>query len=131
MPTLNSIFPFLEALCPKSDLCWHIRRGRLLHHYKPVWVVFRDDEAQPQSITFDYEPQFGTIEATEDSRFILCLVPDSWTVSLKTELDSNGLYKLRKFCSHLISEKAPGAILEQATFFLNEADTGETGDKRS
>ncbi|KGO61331.1 hypothetical protein PEX2_094190 [Penicillium expansum] len=27
MPTLNSIFPFLEAVCPNSDLCWHIRRA--------------------------------------------------------------------------------------------------------
>jgi hypothetical protein len=117
MPTLNSIFPFLEAVCPKSDLCWHIRRGRLLRHYKPVWVVFRDDEAHPQSITFDCEPRFGTIEAMGDSRFMLCLVPNQWFVSLKTKLDFAGLGKLRKFCSDLISAKAPGAIWEEATFF--------------
>ncbi|QQK44162.1 lipase/esterase [Penicillium digitatum] len=52
MPTLNSIFPFLEAICPNSDLCWHIRRGGSLCQYESVWAVFGEDKTQPQSITF-------------------------------------------------------------------------------
>ena len=135
MPTLNSIFPFLEAVCPKSDLCWHIRRARLLRHYKSVWAVFRDDKTQPQSITFDCEQQFATKEAMEDSRFMLCLVPDSWSVLLEMQPNSAWLCKLREFCLHLVSVKTPGAILERGGFFLEaeswEAESWETGNDKS
>lgn len=117
MPTLNSIFPFLEAVCPNSDLCWHIRRGRLLCHYESVWAVFCEDKAHPELLTFDCEPQFGRMEKMKDSRFILCLVPHSWGIaSLKTESDFAGLDNLRKFCSSFVSAKSPGEIFSRAEF---------------
>jgi hypothetical protein len=129
MPTLNSIFPFLEAVCPNSDLCWHIRRGRLLHQYESVWAVFCDDEAHPQSITFDWEPQFGTVEKMKESRFILCLVPHSWGIgSLK--FDFARLDKLRKVCACFVSSKLPGAILSRAEFW-KEAESRGTEDIES
>lgn len=123
MPTLNSICPFLEAVCPKSDLCWHIHRGRLLSYYESVWAVFRDDET-----TFDCEPQLGKIEAMKDSRFMLCLIPNSWMVSLKTKSDFAGLCKLRKFCSHLVSAKTPRVIWNEANF-LREVESRETEEE--
>jgi hypothetical protein len=117
MPTLNSIFPFLEAVCPNSDLCWHIRRGRLLYQYESVWAVSCDDKTNPQPITFGCEPQFGTIEKMEDSRFILCLVPHSWGIaSLETESDFAGLDHLRRFCASFVTAKSPGAIFSRAEF---------------
>lgn len=81
MPTLNFIFPFLETVRPESDPCWHIRRGRLLHHYELVWVVC-NDEYQPNSIIFDGEAQFKTVEICDKSHVILCLVPKWWIISL-------------------------------------------------
>lgn len=116
MPTLNSIFPFLEAVCPELDPCWHIRRGRLLRHFESIWAVFRDDKPQFQSITFDFEEEFGRLQAMKDSRFIVCLVPKSWIAALKAQPDLAGLCKLRKFCSCLISTKTPGAILKRGEF---------------
>ncbi|CAG7978308.1 unnamed protein product [Penicillium olsonii] len=114
MPTLNSIFPFLEAVCPSSDLCWHIRRGRLLHHYESVWAVFSDDKAHPELLTFDFEPQFESIEKLENTRFILCLLPHLWdSASLKTE---SGLTSLRKICSSFVAAERPGIILSRAEF---------------
>ncbi|CAG7931570.1 unnamed protein product [Penicillium olsonii] len=117
MPTLNSIFPFLEAICPNSDLCWHIRRGRLLCQYESVWAVFSEDKAQPQPITFGCEPQFEAIEELENSRFMLCLLPHSWDFgSLKTEVDFAGLERLRDMCSSLLAAKRPGIIFSRAEF---------------
>ncbi|KGO43383.1 hypothetical protein PEX1_020920 [Penicillium expansum] len=124
MPTLNSIFPFLEAVCPKSDLCWHIRRGRLLHHYKSVWAVSRDEETQP--ISFDCEREFRTIETTKDSRFMLCLVPNSWIISLKMNPDVSGHYdRLQQFCSSLISAESPGVVIGRGEF-LKDAEITKT-----
>jgi hypothetical protein len=65
MPTLNSIFPFLETVRPRCDPCWHIRRGQLLHHYVSVWAVC-NDKNQSNSIIFD-EAQFKTVEICDKS----------------------------------------------------------------
>ena len=118
MPTLNSILPFLESICPDSDLCWHIRRARLLHEYTSIWAVFCDDKTNPQPVTFDCEPQLATIEKMKDSRVILCLVPFRWGKFLSgRRFDfTGGLEKLRNCCSNLISAKHLGAILSRAEF---------------
>ncbi|CAG8139906.1 unnamed protein product [Penicillium salamii] len=115
MPTLNSIFPFLDDFCPKSDPSWHIRRGRLLHHYSSIWVAFRD-ETSPQAMTFDCEPQFGSVETMKDSRFMLCLIPNSWIVTIGTRLAFLRSCKLREFCSLLISIKPLGLIFQRDEF---------------
>lgn len=130
MPTLNSIFPFLEAVCPNSDLCWHIRRGRLLRQYESVWAVFCDDMTYPQSITFDCEPQFETIEKMKDTCFIVCLVPHSWGITSVTKFDFAGLSELRKYCDRFLTAKLPGAILSRDEFW-KEAESRETGDIES
>lgn len=39
MPSLASIFPFLENLRPKGFQTWHISRAQLLHHYDCAWVL--------------------------------------------------------------------------------------------
>lgn len=117
MPTLNSIFPFLEAVRPESDPCWHIRRGRLLHHYRPIWAVFRHDSTQLTLVTFDYEPRFTEIGAMADSRFVLCLVPNLWHVPSWKDPGFAGFERLRNLCSDLVSTKAPGKIFEQSDFW--------------
>ncbi|PYH94467.1 hypothetical protein BO71DRAFT_325301 [Aspergillus ellipticus CBS 707.79] len=121
MPTLNSVFPFLEKVCSKSDPCWHIRRGRLLHYYEPFWAVSHNEENRPASITFDGEIQFEMMEMDDKSHFILCLVPKSWIVSLKANHNSSwgntGLFdKLRQVCTLLLSTESPGYVIGRGEF---------------
>lgn len=125
MPTLNSIFPFLEAVCPTSDPCWHIRRARLLRQYESVWAVFCDDITYPQSITFYCEPQFETIQKTKDTCFILCLVPQSWGIASLSKFCFAGLNELRKYCSRFITAKSPGAILSRDEFWKKAESRGK------
>ncbi|KAL3474561.1 hypothetical protein BJX99DRAFT_248202 [Aspergillus californicus] len=105
MPTLNSIFPFLETVRPDSDPCWHIRRGRLLHHYKSVWAVC--NENQLSSIIFDDEAQFKT---------------ERWIKSLRATHDSSSKdtgfdYKLlREACLLLVSSRCPGYVYSRGKF---------------
>lgn len=118
MPTLNSVFPFLEALSPESDPCWCIRRGRLLHHYKYAWAAFAKRSTQPAEFIFDREPEFTMIEREKDPRFMLCLVPKSWTILVQeTDLGFDGYYdKLRHFCSLLVLDDSSGAIIKREEF---------------
>lgn len=111
MPTLNSIFPFLEAVRPESDPCWHIRRGRLLHQYEPVWAICYN-RSQPDSIIFDDE----TVEICDTSQTILSLVPKSWNVSSRGIHEPNSKntgfkQKLQEVCRLLVSPRCPGYVL--------------------
>ncbi|PLN80830.1 hypothetical protein BDW42DRAFT_185836 [Aspergillus taichungensis] len=121
MPTLSSIFPFLEAVCPRCDPCWHIRRGRLLHHYESVWAVCKGKK-HPNPITFDNEAQFETMEICDRSRLMLCLVPKWWNISLRasdglSSKDTTGLvYKLREACLLLFHHRSPGAVINHVEF---------------
>lgn len=120
MPTLNSIFSFLEAVRPDSDPCWHIRRGRLLHHYESVWV-FCDGNGQPKPIILDGEIECKTVDMRDKSHLMLCLVPKWWGISLKAIHDLNlkdeGFYdRLRDACLLLVSSKFPGRIFSRRGF---------------
>lgn len=39
MPSLASVFPFLESIRSKEFQTWHISRAQLLHHYDCAWVL--------------------------------------------------------------------------------------------
>lgn len=129
MPTLNSIFPFLETVRPKSDPCWHIRRGRLLHHYESVWAIC-NEKNRPNSIIFDGEEQFETVEICNKSHVMLCLVPKWWMISLRaiydpSSKDNTGFNnKLREACLLLVSSKCPGYLFSYGEFL-------RTGNKES
>lgn len=120
MPTLNSIFPFLETVRPKSDPCWHIRRGRLLHHYESVWAVC-NDKNQPNSIIFGDEERFKTVDICDKTHIVLCLVPRWWIISLRANKDSRSKDtgfddKLREACLLLVSSRCPGYVLSRGGF---------------
>lgn len=62
---------------------------------------------------FDGEIQFEMTGKNDKSHFILCLVPKSWVVSLKTSpnsvlRDAELFDKLRQVCSLMLSGKSPG-----------------------
>ncbi|OGM40894.1 hypothetical protein ABOM_010009 [Aspergillus bombycis] len=119
MPTLNSVFPFLEAVCPQSDPGWLIRRGRLLHHYESAWAVSRLDENRAASILFDGEVEL----ATDDSRrsyLILCLIPKSWNLSWRTDDkpssdDTGPSHQLRQACLLALSQRS-GCVFGRSEF---------------
>jgi len=133
MPTLNSIFPFLETVRPKSDPCWHIRRGRLLHHYESVWAVC-NDKSQPNSIIFDDEAQFKTVEMCDKSHIMLCLVPKWWIISLRAIHDSSlkdtGFNeKLQESCLLLVSSRCPGYAFSHGEFL--QGGTSKSAPKKN
>lgn len=51
MPSLNSVFPFLEAVCPPLDPTWHIRRGQHLGCYESVWLFSQESPDSPDPVT--------------------------------------------------------------------------------
>ncbi len=114
MPSLNSVFPFLEAIRPKSDPTWHIRRGRLLNHYESVWASISSVN-DCLSIALRGEPAFEALEPNCHC-YLLCLVPRTWN----TEFDSKDTKvhdKLRQAFSLLASSRSPGYIIKHREFF--------------
>ncbi|PKY04239.1 hypothetical protein P168DRAFT_154510 [Aspergillus campestris IBT 28561] len=137
MPTLNSIFPFLEEVRPGCDPCWHIRRGRLLHHYEPVWAVSMGKK-HLDPITFENEAQFETIVESDRSRVLLCLVPKWWNISIGTIRDSGskdttGLVdKLREACLRLaFSHGTPGSVISHVEFMGTDKEDREIRDNQN
>lgn len=121
MPSLNSIFPFLEAGCPKSDFCWQIRRGQLLHHYEPFWAVYHSPKDQASSLSFSWEVQLESVEIYESTFFMLCLVPKSWIQTSGANCDSQSKVrglgdKLRQACLHLGSSGGCVSVIELDNF---------------
>lgn len=113
MPTLNSIFPFLETVRPKSDPCWHIRRGRLLHRYESVWALC-NDKNPPNSIILDFEARFQTVEIWDKPHIVLFLVPRWWIISRPKDTGFDN--KLREACLLLVSSQCPGYVLSRGEF---------------
>ncbi|KAE8350403.1 hypothetical protein BDV28DRAFT_162986 [Aspergillus coremiiformis] len=127
MPTLNSVFPFLEKICPKSDLSWYIRRGRLLHHYKSIWAVSYNDVNRPASILFNHEVQFETVDLCDSSFFMLCLIPQSWNLSWRTNsepisMNTELVDKLRQACLLLASSECWGRVFGRSDFQENRKE---------
>ncbi|KAB8239897.1 hypothetical protein BDV35DRAFT_375160 [Aspergillus flavus] len=121
MPTLNSVFPFLEKICPELDPGWHIRRGRLLHHYESAWAVFCGDVTNPASILFNSEVQLETVDLCDGSYYILCLIPRSWNLLWRTSgelisTDTELVDELRQACSLLLLSEHSGRILGRSDF---------------
>ncbi|PYI05385.1 hypothetical protein BO78DRAFT_371017 [Aspergillus sclerotiicarbonarius CBS 121057] len=108
MPTLNSVFPFLEYLGRKLDPGWPIRRARLLDRYECVWAIPDDDANCSMSIVFNGEPQFTAVDRPY---LLLCLIPKSWGIN-DTALGG----KLRHACSSFVSSGRSGRIIERSGF---------------
>lgn len=113
MPSLNSVFPFLEAVCPPLDPTWHIRRGRHLGCYESVWLFSQESPDSPDPVTL---VSFGQRLLTDTGRldeervfFLLCLVPREWRV--------DGLCdQLLRVCTSMTSQ-SPGHIISQANLY--------------
>ncbi|KAL2808804.1 hypothetical protein BJX63DRAFT_16714 [Aspergillus granulosus] len=79
MPSVNSIFPFLESIRPSDDLTWHIRRSRQLPIYAPFWVFSTTNGGDQGEIVFvtDRHSSHGD-GGEEKGSYLLCMVPQEW-----------------------------------------------------
>ncbi|KAE8408171.1 hypothetical protein BDV37DRAFT_279120 [Aspergillus pseudonomiae] len=80
MPSVNSVFPFLEGLCPTDDCTWHIRRGRLLESYTPIWVMSITDSSGQTVMDFTFDRDFAQRREEAKVKYLLCLIPKKWGV---------------------------------------------------
>ncbi|KNG90420.1 hypothetical protein ANOM_001014 [Aspergillus nomiae NRRL 13137] len=78
MPSVNSVFPFLECLCPTDDCTWHIRRGRLLESYTPIWVMSIADSSGQTVMDFTSDRNCAQNREDAKVRYLLCLIPKKW-----------------------------------------------------
>ncbi|RAK96295.1 uncharacterized protein BO80DRAFT_497068 [Aspergillus ibericus CBS 121593] len=81
MPSVNSVFPFLEDISPKDDTTWHIRRGRLLESYESVWISSTTNDSGHTSTSIVSDLDFTENIAGANRRYFLCLVPKVWGVA--------------------------------------------------
>lgn len=80
MPSLNSVFPFLENIRPKYDYTWHLRRGRLLDSYESVSMSCYTANGSGQTALHFVSDLEHTQNITgAKRRYLLCLVPE-WGV---------------------------------------------------
>jgi hypothetical protein len=112
MPSLTSIFPFLEAIRPERHPTWHISRAQALDHYIPAWVSHAGgmNESEEMSlITFDGEKFCDTDKLSTGLSFFLILIPQSW--------DKKAIVgKLLGACTGVGSLGKPGIVITKAEF---------------
>ncbi|PLB48638.1 hypothetical protein P170DRAFT_474991 [Aspergillus steynii IBT 23096] len=125
IPSLSSVFPFLEAMCPKEDPAWCIHSARQLDLYDAAWVMSdKKQNSTPEAnlsmvsfrgrIFLDVEH----IVRNRDSFFVLVLIPRSWVVE-----DINDLV-IRVSSRFTETEKPVGTTVsrEQAESILNDEE---------
>ncbi|PWY86483.1 hypothetical protein BO94DRAFT_575555 [Aspergillus sclerotioniger CBS 115572] len=117
VPSLTSVFPFLEAIRPKSNPSWHISRARQLKSYKSLWAFQHTHENQVNLTkqTLTIVSLWGEMLTdpdklrTEQGCFFLLLVPHAWVI------DDVGS-KLLAACIRVSEGGSPGGIISRSDF---------------
>lgn len=111
MPSLASIFPFLEAVHPETSSTWHISRARQLGDYVPAWIAFNQSNKEMSLISFTGTPSSDGLRlASEDgTAFILLLLPRTWVMP---GIDD----RMLAICDNLIASGWSGMIVDKAGF---------------
>ena len=111
MPSLASVFPFLESICPQEFQTWHINRAQLLHHYDCAWV----------SHSLNTRPSCLTLVSLGDERsdverldmdgktYFLILFPRFWD---RKKVKN----KWTTICNRLIGSDEAGCIISRPEF---------------
>ena len=113
LPSLSSVFPFLEGVCPADDPTWHIRRSRSLDNYDSVWARCKRSKL-PEPLTLVSISGILQIDAQQleiDDRhyYFLCLVPKEW--------GTEGICaQISRFCSPLFGVKSDGRVIDRREF---------------
>lgn len=113
LPSLASIFPFLEGTCPKDSPTWHITRARLLQHYVSAWVLYTEDTDTPQKTLISFSGNLlvdmDGLSIGKGHTFFLLLLPRFWSME--------GVHnKLMAACARVISSGKPGSVITKVGF---------------
>ncbi|KAF7616119.1 hypothetical protein AFLA_009620 [Aspergillus flavus NRRL3357] len=117
MPSLASLFPFLEAIRPNDCPSWHIHRAQQLK-YEPVWVLYIDQgdrhgnkEVESLSIVSIYGRDLIDVDMLKTGQgcFFLLLLPRSWAIE-----EPNS--KVLAICSQLLIPGKSGTIIKKVEF---------------
>lgn len=117
MPSLASLFPFLEAIRPNDCPSWHIHRAQQLK-YEPVWVLYSDQgdrhgnkEVESLSIVSIYGRDLIDVDMLKTGQgcFFLLLLPRSWAIE-----EPNS--KVLAICSQLLIPGKSGTIIKKVEF---------------
>ncbi|KAE8355339.1 hypothetical protein BDV28DRAFT_129142 [Aspergillus coremiiformis] len=108
MPSLASLFPFLESIRPKEHPTWHIIRARCLPRYTYAWAI--QDMSNTKLISLDGE-SFVDMEKSDmhGETCVLILFPRSWD---KNEVRE----RLAVVCGQVKSSDETGIIISQSEF---------------
>lgn len=108
IPSVSSVFPFLEIICPQNDSTWHIRRGRQLDYYDPAWVFLEGNSIMLVSISYRKLVDVDLLE-NESGCYLLGLVPKGWSIEAVCG-------KLLQVCSSLKFTNSWGYIIRRIEF---------------
>lgn len=117
MPSLASIFPFLEAIRPEGSPAWHINRARLLQRYDSAWIMYAGQSTASGSlmtlISFrgNLLVDMDTLTIDCDCLFVLLLLPQAWTVKGFND-------QLLTTCTKVVSSASPGRVIRREEFDL-------------
>lgn len=80
MPSLASIFPFLENIRPKEFQMWHISRAQLLHHYDCAWVLHSTSTGLSRLTLVSIGDERFDVETLnmDGNTYFLILFPQFW-----------------------------------------------------
>ena len=80
MPSLASIFPFLESIRPKEIPTWHISRAQVLHHYDCAWVLQSENARQSDLTLISLGHEHASTETPnmDNGTYFLILFPRLW-----------------------------------------------------
>lgn len=113
MPSLASIFPFLEGIRrpenPHSQT-WHIRRAKMLQYYDCAWIVYSGQTTELSLIALGGDVHFDEQNLdTEGKYFFLILFPQSWD---KKEVEG----KFVAVCNQVILSGEVGSVIRRMEF---------------
>lgn len=116
MPSLASIFPFLEAIRPEDSPAWHIDRARLLHRYEAAWIIHYGQSSAENpmeliSLCGELLVDIDKLAMCRGCMFILLLIPRAWEV--KGICD-----QLLETCARVVSSARPGKVIRRDEFDL-------------
>ena len=82
MPSLASVFPFLESIHPKEFQTWHISRAQLLHHYDCAWVLHSVNTGPSRFTLVSFGDEHSDVERLDmnGKTYFLILFPLFWCI---------------------------------------------------
>jgi len=111
MPSLASVFPFLESIRPKEFQTWHISRAQLLHNYDCAWVLHSASTCPPQLTLVSIGHECSDVERLDmdGNTYFLILFPQFWD---RKEVRN----KWTTICNRVVLSGEAGCVFTRSEF---------------